>query len=178
MGNGFQRIIYNLANTVPLILITALAWYLQFKTCYVPVILIITAIGVIILFVLCFFYWSKSYSVKNINVSKITSKDSWLATYVITYMFPFSYIVIPDYHIVSLMVIIAMLAIVIVSATMALPNILLFFMGYHFYEVETESTGVGDYILISRRKQIRNKADIKTVMRVSEKLLIDTKGEK
>ena len=57
-------------------------------------------------------------------------------------------------------------------------NILLFFVGYHFYEIETESTGVGDYILISKRQRIRNKADVKTVIRVFEKLLIDTKGGK
>ena len=57
-------------------------------------------------------------------------------------------------------------------------NILLFFVGYHFYEIETESTGVGDYILISKRQRIRNKADVKTVLRVFEKLLIDTKGGK
>jgi hypothetical protein len=76
------------------------------------------------------------------------------------------------------MVVGIMLVLVIIPAIMALPNILLFFVGYHFYEIETESTGVGDYILISKRQRIRNKADVKTVIRVFEKLLIDTKGGK
>jgi len=71
-----------------------------------------------------------------------------------------------------------MLILVLVPAVMALPNILLFIKGYHFYEIETQDTGVGDYILISKRKCIRNKTDIKTVKRIFEKLLIDTKGEK
>ena len=53
---------------------------------------------------------------------------------------------------------------------MALPNILLFFVGYHFYEIDTESAGVGDYILVSKRGRIRNKADVKTVMRVFAKI--------
>lgn len=96
----------------------------------------------------------------------------------VAYVLPFAYMVMSDYHIVSLIVAVLMLILVFIPAIMALPNILLFFVGYHFYEIETESTGVGDYILISKRRRIRNKSDIKTVLRVFEKLLIDTKGEK
>lgn len=178
MANGFQRAIYNLANAVPLAVMTALAWYLEFKTWRFPVILIIVAVTVTALFAICFSYGKKNCSVKNINVSKIISKDSWLVAYVVAYVLPFAYMVMSDYNIVSLIVVVLMLVLVIIPAIMALPNILLFCVGYHFYEIETESTGVGDYILISKRHRIRNKADVKTVMRVFEKLLIDTKGEK
>lgn len=178
MANGFQRAIYNLANAVPLAVMTALAWYLEFKTWSVPIILFAVAVAVTVLFAVCFYYGKNNCTVKNINVSKIISKDSWLVAYVIAYVLPFAYMVMSDYHIVSLMVVGIMLVLVIIPAIMALPNILLFFVGYHFYEVETESTGVGDYILISKRQRIRNKADVKTVIRVFEKLLIDTKGGK
>ena len=178
MANGIQRAIYNLANAVPLAVMTALAWYLEFKTWRVPVILIAAATAVTVLFAICFSYGMNNCSIKSIKVSKIISKDSWLVAYVVAYMLPFAYMVMSDYHIVSLIVVALMLVLVIIPAIMALPNILLFFVGYHFYEIETESTGVGDYILISKRQRIRNKADVKTVMRVFEKLLIDTKGEK
>lgn len=94
----------------------------------------------------------------------------------VAYVSPFAYMVMSDYHIVSFIVVVLMLVLVIIPAIMALPNILLFFAGFHFYEIETESTGVGDYILISKRRRIRNKTDVKTVMRVFEKLLVDTKG--
>jgi hypothetical protein len=178
VANGFQRAIYNLANAVPLAVMTALAWHLEFKSWWVPAILIVAAATVTVLFAICFSYGSKNCSVKSINVSKITSKDSWLVAYVVAYVLPFAYMVMSDYHIVSLIVAVLMLILVFIPAIMALPNILLFFVGYHFYEIETESTGVGDYILISKRRRIRNKSDIKTVLRVFEKLLIDTKGEK
>lgn len=178
MANGLQRAIYNLANAVPLAVMTALAWYLEFKTWRIPIILLTAAVAVAVLFAFCFYYGKNNCSVKSINVSKIISKDSWLVAYVIAYVLPFAYMVMSDYHIVSLIVVALMLVLVIIPAIMALPNILLFFVGYHFYEIETESTGVGDYMLISKRRRIRNKADVKTVMRVFEKLLIDTKGEK
>lgn len=176
MGNKFQRAIYNLSNAVPLAGMTALVWYLEFKTWRVPIILLAVAIVVTILFAICFRYGMKNCSNKNINVSKIVSKDPWLLAYVVAYILPFAYMIMSDYRIVSLIVAVIMLAIVIFSAIMALPNILLFIVGYHFYEIETDSTGVGDYILISKRQRIRNKADVKTVIRVFEKLLIDTKG--
>jgi hypothetical protein len=178
VANGFQRAIYNLANAVPLAVMTALAWHLEFKSWWVPAILIVAAATVTVLFAICFSYGRNNCSVKSINVSKITSKDSWLVAYVVAYVLPFAYMVMSDYHIVSLIVAVLMLILVFIPAIMALPNILLFFVGYHFYEIETESTGVGDYILISKRRRIRNKSDIKTVLRVFEKLLIDTKGEK
>ncbi|MFT8873038.1 MAG: hypothetical protein ABF868_12265 [Sporolactobacillus sp.] len=178
MANWLQRAIYNLANAVPLAGMTALAWYLEFKTWRVPIILLAVAIVVTILFAICFCYGKNNCSIKNINVSKIISKDSWLVAYVVSYILPFAYMVMSDYHIVSLIVVGLMLVLFILPAIMALPNILLFFAGYHFYELETESTGVGDYMLISKRRRIRNKADVKTVMRVFEKLLIDTKGER
>lgn len=178
MANGFQRAIYNLANAVPLIIMTAIAWYIEFNTWCVPIILIVAVATETVLFSICFSYGRNNCSVKSINVSKITSKDSWLVAYVVAYVLPFAYMFMSDYHIVSLIVAVLMLILVFIPAIMALPNILLFFVGYHFYEIETESTGVGDYILISKRRRIRNKSDIKTVLRVFEKLLIDTKGEK
>jgi hypothetical protein len=178
VANGFQRAVYNLANAVPLAIMTALAWYLEFMTWCIPVILVVAGTAVTVLFALCFSHGKNNCSIKIINVSKIISKDSWLIAYVIAYILPFAYMVMSDYHIVSLIVVVLMLFLVFIPAVIALPNMLLFFVGYHFYEIETESTGVGDYILISKRRRIRNKADVKTVMRVFEKLLIDTKGEK
>ena len=177
MANWLQRALYNVSNAVPLALMTALVWLLEFKTWRVPVVLFAVAIAVTVLFAISFHYGKKNCSMKIINVSKVVAKDSVLLAYVAGYILPFAYMVISDYNIVSLIVAILMLALVILPAIMALPNILLFFVGYHFYELETE-TGVGDYMLVSKRQRIRNKHDIKTVMRVFERLLIDTKGAK
>ena len=176
MANGLQRIIYNLSNAVPLALMTALVWYLEYQTWKLPIIMFVAAIAVTILFTFCFRYGKNNCSKISINPSKIISKDSWLVAYVIAYMFPFASMGMSDFHIVTLIVVILMLSLVILPAIIALPNVLLFCVGYHFYEIETASTGVGDYMLISKRRHIRNKEDVKKVMRIFEKLLIDTKG--
>lgn len=156
MANGLQRAIYNLAHAVPLAVMTALAWWIEFQTWHLPIILLSAAIIVTTLFTICFHYGKNNCSIKNINVSKIISKDTWLVAYVLSYILPFAYMVMSDYHVISLIVVLLMLVLVVFPAIMALPNILLFFAGYHFYELETE-TGVGDYILISKRRRIRNK---------------------
>ena len=116
MANVFQRIIYNFANAVPLAGMTALAWWLEFKTWRVPVILLGVAFAVAVIFAMCFCYWRKNCSTKSINVSKIISKDSWLVAYVIAYILPFAYMVMTDYHIVSLIVIGLMLVLVFIPA--------------------------------------------------------------
>ncbi|PRR79965.1 hypothetical protein [Clostridium luticellarii] len=177
MANALQRIIYYVANAVPLLLMTALAWGIQYKTWLVSCILIAFSAFITMLFAVCFTYGKTHCSTKTINVTAISSKDAWLFAYVVAYLFPFAYKVMPDFHIVSLIVVILMVILVFISSIMALPNILLFIIGYHFYKIGTESTGISDYLLISKRKHIRNKTDIKNVMRIFEKLLIDTKEE-
>ena len=91
---------------------------------------------------------------------------------------PFACIVISDYHIVLFFVAALMCGLCFIPAIMAVPNILLFFVGYHFYEIESQNIGVGDYLLISKRRRIRNKSDVKKAKRVFEKLLIEEKEEK
>lgn len=86
MVNRLQQLIYNLGNVVPLALMTALAWFLEFKTLRIPIILVIVAIIEITIFYNCFKFVKSNCSVKNINVSKIISKDSWIVAYVITYI--------------------------------------------------------------------------------------------
>jgi hypothetical protein len=123
VANGFQRVIYNLANAVPLAVMTALAWHLEFKSWGVPAILIVAAATVTVLFAICFSYGRKNCSVKSINVSKITSKDSWLVAYVIAYVLPFAYMVMSDYHIVSLIVAVLMLILVFIPANLLIKKI-------------------------------------------------------
>ena len=175
MANWAQRVIYHLSNAVPLAVMTALAWYLKYKTWIIPFILFGVAACISIIFALCFTYGKNNCSIKQINATKIITKDSWIIAYILAYLLPFANLVISDYNIVSLMVVVLMLLLVIIPAIFALPNILLFICGYHFYELETE-TGIGDYLVISKRKRIRNKSEIKNVMRVFEKLMVDTKG--
>jgi hypothetical protein len=178
MANAFQRVIYHIANAVPLMLMTALVWVIQYKTWLVPCILTSVATAATVLFAICFSYGKSNCSIKNINVTSISSKDAWLVAYVLAYAFPFASMVISDFHIVIVIVAILGLILTIIPGVIALPNILLFTVGYHFYEIGTDSTGISDYLLISKQKRIRNKTDVKRVMRIFEKLLLDTEGGK
>jgi len=94
MANWFQRAIYNLANAVPLAGMTALAWYLEFRTWRIPIILIAVAIVVTILFAICFRYGINNCSIKNINVSKIVSKDSWLVVSTLYLNYQWSFLLV------------------------------------------------------------------------------------
>ncbi len=173
MANVLQRFIYHFSNAVPLMLMTALVWFTQNNNIFIPIILISVSIVVTILFFGCFSYAKKHCAVKNINITSIASKDSWLIAYVVAYLLPFTYMVISDFHIVSVSVVVMLLLLVLIPGIFALPNFLLFFAGYHFYEVSTDETGINDYLLVSKKNRIRNKTEIKNVVRVFEKLLID-----
>lgn len=173
MANWFQRAIYNLSNIIPLLIVAAIAWWYHLKAYTIPVILLSVAIIFTVIFLVGFSFAKKKCSIKDINVSKIVSKDRQIVTYVIMYILPIPQIDFLDYKINLLVFItVSILILVLISMITALPNFILYCIGYHFYELETE-TGVSDYLLISKRKSIRKKEEVKTVMRVFEKLLID-----
>lgn len=54
----------------------------------------------------------------------------------------------------------------------AIPNPILFFRGYHFYQVSSEH-GISGGVLISKRK-LRKAKDVKTVNRIFDFLFLDT----
>ena len=90
MANIFQRVIYHISNTVPLLLMTGLVWYIQNKNWMVPLILFAIAIFITTIFAICFIYGKSNVQSFNINVTSISSNDSWLAAYVIAYLLPFA----------------------------------------------------------------------------------------
>lgn len=178
MGNVVQRFIYLISNVVPMLFMGALVWWLQKQTWQVPVLLV--AVGIVITFI---FYWSfdntyHKLSSKTINISGVESQDNWFVAYVLAYLLPFANLVIQDYNIVDVSVIVLIVLVVIVPAVFSLPNFLLYLRGYHFYKVESESTGVKDYVLASKKKKYRKSTDVGIVVRMFEKLLIDVEGDK
>ena len=94
MANVLQRVIYYLANVVPLAVLTAISLVIQFKMWTIPIILLILAFFVTILFLRCFSYAKKNCSIKEINITSISSKDSGLVAYIFAYLFPFTYMVL------------------------------------------------------------------------------------
>jgi len=178
MANWLQRFIYHISNAAPFMILTSIVWYCQKKTYIVPVILKIIAASLIFLLYKFFNYSTKNGTPKAIVVKSIASQDSWVSAYFVSYLLPLATLAIPNFNLIILIVSIAFLVLIIATSIMALPNILLFFGGYHFYEINAEdSTGIKDYLMISKRKRLRDKTDVKTVMRIFEKLLLDIKED-
>jgi hypothetical protein len=178
MASVVQRGIYSISNTVPILVVGALVWWLQKKTLMVPLLLV-----VIVIIITTIFYWSfnKTYnklSPKTINISGVENQDSWILAYVLAYLLPFANLVIDDYNIVVVSVVALILLMIIIPAVFSLPNFLLYLKRYHFYRVETDETGMKDYILISKKKRYRKSTDVRRVVRMFEKLLIDMEGDK
>ena len=44
MANYMQKFVYHLSNIVPLVVVAALAWYIQYKTWNIPIILLVVAV--------------------------------------------------------------------------------------------------------------------------------------
>lgn len=86
-------------------------------------------------------------------------------------MLPLANMVIDEWNLFILAGISLTIGVVIPFINCAIPHPLLFFRGYHFYNLTTEN-GISSYILISKKK-IRNKKEIKLVGRIFEFLLIE-----
>lgn len=174
MGNGLQRFIYNLSAAAPLGFIFAFVWYWQKKTIYIPCISICIGSILIIFFMISFAYGKRHFAPIIIRTSDISPYDGWIILYIITYLFPFSSLAIKDFNMVIFMGIIAALIVAAPYVNTAIPNPLLFFLGYHFYQLSAEH-GISSGVLISKRK-LRKAKDVKTVNRIFDFLFLDTEG--
>ena len=177
MANSIQRFIYHIANAVPLAIMTAVVWYIQKKTIFIPTCIIGTTIIVVFLFVVSYNHVKNNCQAIKIRASSISSKDGWIVAYILSYCLPFASLVLSDYNVMIFAIIAIIGLIFLMISVSAIPNFLLFISGYHFYEISTEETGVSDYLLISKRKRLRNKTEIQLVLRPFERILIDEKGD-
>ncbi len=174
MANCFQKLIYNLSAVSPLCFIFSITWYIKNGTILIPIICILTGTLLIVCLGLSFSYGKKNVASIDIRVAGISPNDGWLVAYIISYMFPFASMAIENFHIVICVAVSGLLIIILPWINSAIPNPLLFFLKYHFYQVEMK-TGMSGYVLISKRK-LRKAKDIKTVKRMFEFLLIDAEG--
>lgn len=171
MGNRLQRFIYNLSAAAPLCFIFALVWYWQKKTIHIPCIAIGIGSILIILFMTSFAYGKSHLAPIIIRTSDISPHDGWIIVYIITYIFPFASLAIKDFNMIICVVIAGVLIVAAPCVNTAIPNPILFFQGYHFYQVSGEH-GISGGVLISKRK-LRKAKDVKTVNRIFEFLFLD-----
>ncbi|WP_057820626.1 hypothetical protein [Schleiferilactobacillus perolens] len=176
MANWLQRALYMTSNSVPLLFVAALTLWLKTDEWKLSVLLICIAIILTYLFKHSFRYGIRHLPSREITVSGVASRDPWIVGYVFTYLLPLVNLRVSGFSVVTLTIISFILLIVATSAVVAYPNFILYVMGYHFYKLATESSGISDLLLISKKKHLRDKSNVTQVIRMFEKTLIDTQG--
>ena len=171
MINKFQKGCWILSSGAPIFIAFSIAWYFS-KSTYMTSIVsaIAAAIFIIIAFVIFNAIKTKLPELQ-LTVKKIAQNDRHIIGYSLAYLLPFASIVFDKYNPYVFLGIAVIIFIIMLKANTPTANPLLFFVGYHFYDVEAEN-GIGNYLVISKRA-IRNKDEIKNVIRITEYLLID-----
>ncbi len=136
----------------------------------IPVLLFAIAVILLIAFNRFFMKAITSLSVMEVSGSDYECIDGRLVAYVVTYMLPFASLALGDVTWVVLGIIILLLMLILVFSDYVAPHPILFFQGFHFYELKID--GLASNYLVVSKKQIRNIKEIKKVSRVFEFLLI------
>ena len=173
MANRLQKLLYFLSAESPVFIFVAVIWYIQKKEWLVPVILVILATMVTVLFSVSFNYGRKNIPRMPVKAFEITNDEGPLFAYVITYLLPFGSLVIEEYYLPTLITVIIILELLLTFTDFVSPHPLLFVRGYHFYKVGVEGASK-DYYLASR-KTLRKPDDVTVVQRVFEFLIIREK---
>lgn len=171
MANLFQRVTYALSTISPLLTITALLWYTE----YGGVLASATLVGIV--FIICLYeisvfkYAGKNASTMTMHATKVTCIDSRLIMYAMSWSVSFLGLSSIQFAILGMGLIAIVIVILLSNSSTTVPNPILFFSGYHFYELDIDD--VSGYILLSKRKGIRDVGKIGRVKRVFEYLLLD-----
>lgn len=172
MGNIGQRLIYNVSIAVPLVIVLAIVYYVQQKNIVISIILILFGVLLVASLFLSFNYAVKNLETISFRATDIKPHDNWILVYIISYAFPLSSIVFENVDVKLTVVLATALIVYGTFVNEVKPHPLLFMCRYHFYIVSAEN-GVSDYVLISKKKALRNTKHIKKVKRLFEYLLIE-----
>ena len=171
MANFVQRLLYNLSAVTPVSIVFLIVWIIQKKTYILPLITVLVFTLVLVFSRVSFWHARKNVSTTRVRVVKATPKDGWIVLYIVSYLIPFVNMNIKDTNLVLLGIMSALIVIVLGYTSVAIPNPVLLFMRYHFYEIES-ATGISGQVLITRRK-IRT-VDAINVKQIYEFLLLET----
>ncbi len=171
MPNIIQKMIYNFSIASPILYVFSIVWYIQEKTLKIPIFCSVFASILLGCLWLSFSYGKENLAPITIRTNNISSRDSWIIGYIISYILPFTSLTINiNINVACIICFVIVLAIAYVD--IATPHPFLLLLNYHFYSIDTEN-GISKYMLISKRK-IRKTQDINMVKRIFEFLLLDT----
>lgn len=172
MANSFQKVLFALSSSSPIIIVFAVVWYL--KNHDLKGSLIIGIIGILLTdYVLLFIHiCNKHVEPISISIAEVTSNDIWVLGYIISYITPLFSLAIDEISPIAICIVILVFSVVLATSNTVFPNPILRVLGYHFYKVSTVD-GAKDYCFICRRKEIHNTDIIKKARYAFGYFLID-----
>ena len=171
MINKLQKSFWILSSGSPIFIAFSIAWYFSKSTYMTSTVSAIAATILIIIAFIIFNAIKRKLPVLQLTVKKVSQNDRHIIGYSLSYLLPFASVAFDKYNPYIFLGIAIIIFIIMLKANTPTANPLLFFAGYHFYDVEAEN-GIGNYLVISKR-DIRNKDEIKKVIRITEYLLLD-----
>jgi len=174
--NKLQKALWILSSGAPILVTFSIAWYVTQSTYMISAFFIAISVILIIIAAAIFYEVKTKLASLGLRAKKVTQNDKCIIGYILSYLLPFASIVFDKYNPYLFLGVALLIFIVALVAYTPTANPLLFLIGYHFYDVETEN-GIGNYLVISK-KAIRNKSELKKAIRVTEYLLIDVSGGK
>lgn len=171
MLNRFQKLLYYLSVGSPILIVFAIVLFIRKETLVLPILLVVLALILIVLFQASFNYAIKKLPNMPVKTLEISCDDGWLVMYLISYLFPLVSLPFSDNFVIITMVILSVGLIIVLTFTdYVSPHPILFMFGYHFYKLNVE--GAQNNLRLISKQRLRKASDVKTVRRMFELLLI------
>ena len=177
MSNKLQRMLFNVSTLSPIAFFFSIVWWIQCGckevctddgkiqiTAKAIVISIFGIIGLLSVFISIIIVRTGCRKLETvpISVSSVKSNDKLSTAAIVTYILPFSNLILKDFNVWLTLSIVGIVLLLIILSNTVLPNPILMLRGYHFYKVTTVN-GSDGLSMISKRKSIQ---DAKTINRV------------
>lgn len=189
MANKLQRMFFNLSTISPIAFFFSVVWWIQ-RGCSVVcmedgeihlsvkaiVISVIGLVGLLYAFrsIMIVRTGCKKLEIVSISVSSVKPNDKLSIVAIVSYVLPFSNLILKDFNVWLTLSIIGIVLLFIVLSNTVLPNPILMLCGYHFFEVTTVN-GSDGLSMISKRKSIQDAKSIKKVITLWDYFMIEVK---
>ncbi|MCR5636690.1 MAG: hypothetical protein K6F76_05905 [Clostridiales bacterium] len=189
MANKLQKMLFNLSTISPILFFACIVWWIQRGAkevlakdgtiCLTEKAIFISVIGILGLFyafysVLIVKTGCRKLEIVPISVNSVKSNDKYSVVAIISYVLPFSNLVLADYNIWLSLSIIGIALLFLFISNVVWPNPILMLCKYHFYEILT-ANGSNGLSLISTRKSIQDAKTIKKVIALWDYFMIEVK---
>lgn len=189
MANRLQKMLFNLSTLSPIAFFIAVVWWIQcgltevvletgniHLTCKAVTISAIGLIAIIFAFYSVFLVKISCENLEIVPVSAtaVKSKGSLAVCAIISYILPFSNLVLDEYNGWLTVVIVGIALIFLFLSNTVWPSPVLLLFGYHFYEIANVNGG-DEFPMISKRIAIKDAKTIKKVITLWDYFMIEVR---